>query len=69
MATANSKAGIKDSVVAKVTPGDLKGPDPKVWGKDEDRPQAVDSYDGTGPLPEGVKGPDPKVWGNRKDRK
>lgn len=52
-------------------PGEVKGPDPKVWGKDEDRPSgdpnAIDpaslqAWAEGKPNKEGVKGPDPKVW-------
>jgi hypothetical protein len=45
---------------------EVKGPDPAVWGPDEDRPNPnptyVDPVDDNG-NPMEVKGPDPDVWG------
>lgn len=50
-------------------PTEVKGPDPKVWGDDEDRPvnamtftMPTHPFDDEGE-PMEVKGPDPEVWG------
>lgn len=48
--------------------GEVKGPDPKVWGHDKDRPAneasiaSAEYLDDDG-KPMEVKGPDPEVWG------
>lgn len=53
-------------------PDEVKGPDPKEWGNDKDRPAAdpntIDedsrkAWAAGKPNKDGVKGPDPKVWG------
>lgn len=47
---------------------EVKGPDPKVWGHDKDRPAneasiaSAEYLDDDG-KPMEVKGPDPEVWG------
>lgn len=50
---------------------EVKGPDPKVWGPDEERPANAESL--AGPQPQfheetgeqiEVKGPDPEQWGD-----
>lgn len=51
-------------------PTEVKGPDPEVWGEDEDRPPSEISLIVTDPVddegnPMEVKGPDPKVWGEQ----
>jgi hypothetical protein len=50
-------------------PTEVKGPDPKVWGHDDDRPSATPQFgtydvDDNGD-PMEVKGPDPEVWGQQ----
>lgn len=53
---------------------EVKGPDPKVWGHDKDRPAADPVIEGAqlvgdkGDDGKPVKGPDPKVWGSPKSK-
>lgn len=44
-------------------PEEIKGPDPKVWGDDTNRPKAVPQNEETVVDGVNVKGPDPEQWG------
>lgn len=49
----------------------VKGPDPKVWGSDKNRPSPEATIEGaqlvgdSGDDGKPVKGPDPRQWGKR----
>lgn len=50
---------------------EVKGPDPKVWGSDKNRPSSEAVIEGvqlvgdSGDDGKPVKGPDPRQWGKR----
>lgn len=64
--------GISDEVQVE-----LKGPDPEIWGPDEERPDSLANQGSQGVAAgtvqdegtaEEVKGPDPDIWGADEER-